>query len=71
MMQWLQGVLGKHAQSAADVTIQDYIINIQGVTGISNFVSTVNGDTRKYSASMILNTIYGETPLQISNQSLF
>lgn len=70
-MPWIQGVLGKHNQSTADVTVQDYILGIQGVTDIQTFTSIGNGDLRKYSASARINTLYGPTDIQVANQTLF
>lgn len=37
------------------------------VTSIENFESIIDTVTRAYSASCIINTIYGPTPLQINN----
>lgn len=70
-MPWIQGVLGKHSQSTADLTVQDYGLNVIGVTGITNFSSTSDQDPRLYAASFLLDTIYGPTPVQIANQNLF
>lgn len=70
-MPWIEGVLGKNNQATADVTVQDFILNIQGVTDISSFVSIADDDARNYEASCYIDTIYGRTPLQISTQSLF
>lgn len=70
-MPWLEGVLGKHNQATADVTVQDYILGVQGVTDISSYGSIDNQDNRKYTASATIDTIYGPTPVQISNYPLF
>lgn len=70
-MPWIQGVLGKHSQSTADLTVQDYVLNIIGVTNIENYQSTDLTARRIYSASLLLNTVYGPTPTTISNQALF
>lgn len=70
-MPWIQGVLGKHNQATADITVQDYILNIQGVTDIQNFLSTSDQANRKYSASTLLDTVYGPTPADVSNETLF
>ena len=70
-MPWIQGVLGKHSQATADITVQDYVLNVQGVTDISAFTSSDNQDQRLYTASLILDTIYGPTPVEIANQTLF
>ena len=70
-MPWIQGVLGKHNQQTADVTVEDYGLGIQGVLDITNFSSSSDQDPRLYTASFLLDTIYGQTPVEIANQSLF
>jgi hypothetical protein len=70
-MPWIEGVLGKHNQATADITIQDYILNVQGVTDISDFTSSDDQDLRLYTGEVTINTEYGETDVQIANQSLF
>lgn len=70
-MPWIQGVLGKHNQATADVTVQDYILQVQDVTDISQFSSIAQGDARKYSASARVDTTFGTTPVQIANSQLF
>lgn len=70
-MPWIQGVLGKHNQATADVTVQDYISNIQGVTDIDEFESVSQQDVRLYKAAATLDTIYGPTPIDVANSTLF
>jgi hypothetical protein len=70
-MQWIQGVLGKHNQTTADLTVQNYALGIQGVVDISNFSSVDTQDNRNYLASLTIDTIYGPTPVQIANFSLY
>lgn len=70
-MPWIQGVLGKHNQSTADVTVQDYILQVQGVTDISKFGSIAQEDVRKYTASAQVDTVYGKTAIQVANSNLF
>lgn len=70
-MPWLQGVLGKHNQTTADVTVQDFALGIQGVVDISDFVSIDTQSDRNYTASFEIDTLYGPTPVQISNVSNF
>jgi hypothetical protein len=45
--------------------------SIPGVTDIINYVSTVNPETRNYSASCTINTIYGPTALEIADYQDF
>jgi len=68
---YMQGILGKHSKAAADVTIQDRISGTEGFVSLEDFESVLDPDTRAYSASCTLNTIYGETPLQVANYVLY
>lgn len=70
-MPWIQGVLGKHNQPTADRAVLDYGLDIQGVADIQNFDSLSDQDPRLYVASFLLDTIYGQTAVQIANQALF
>lgn len=70
-MPWIQGVLGKHNRSTADVTVQDYILNVQGVTSIESYESIEQSDPRKYEASGRINTVYGPTAVNVENSTLF
>lgn len=70
-MPWIQGVLGKHSQDTADLTVQDYILGIQGVTDISQYTSVGVQPQRIYVASCTIDTQFGPTPVQIANQSQF
>ena len=64
---YLTGVLGKHSQTMADAVIKNQVLNAQGITGVSNFQSSIDTKTRQYSVQMTVSTIYGPTPLQLSN----
>jgi len=64
---YMQGVLGKYSQKSADVTIQQRVLGTQGVNDLSNFESTLDPDSRKYPATMDLDTIYGPTEVDIEN----
>lgn len=70
-MPWIQGVLGKHNIDTADVTVQDYILGVQGVTDISSYASVGEQPQRLYSASVVIDTAYGPTPVEIANQTLY
>jgi hypothetical protein len=70
-MPWIEGVLGKHNQSMADITIQDFILGVQGVTDITSFTSNDERNERLYTGSVEIDTVYGPTALQIANQSLY
>ncbi|MDH4163334.1 MAG: hypothetical protein OEW15_11695 [Nitrospirota bacterium] len=67
-MPWVQGVLGKHNQATADVTVQDYILGVQGVTAIETYTSIAQTEQRKYLATSRIDTLYGPTDLDVTNQ---
>lgn len=62
-----QGVLGKHSQQMADTTVQDQVLNTQGISDIASFQSTLNRVTRGYSVTLSVDTIYGTTQVQMQN----
>ena len=65
---WLEGVLGYNSKEQADQTLISTILGIQGVQNISNWESTQDPTTRKYtSISAVVDTIYGQTQLQMEN----
>lgn len=68
---YLQGIIGKHGQNTADVTVQDQILPVQGVVDIESFQSTLDPQTRGYSVSAKVNTIYGVTAVEIANYGNF
>ncbi len=62
------GVVGKHSQATADQTLIAQVTNIEWVTSLQNWKSTVNPNTRRYSSvSATLFTPFGQTQLQINN----
>lgn len=68
---YVQGVLGKHPQSTIDATIQDRVIQTENVTGISNYVSSIDPNTRALSISFDIDTAFGPTSVQIANYRNF
>jgi hypothetical protein len=70
---WLEGVFGYNSQEEADQTLIQTIlaINQNGqllVQDLNNWQSTVDPKTRSYSSlSATLDTIYGQTQLQMEN----
>lgn len=71
---YLQGILGKFSKERADGTIQQQVLgtttdnpNVQAVTDISKYVSTVDPDTRAMNVELSIDTIYGPTAVQIAN----
>jgi hypothetical protein len=60
------GILGKYSQAIADRNIQNTILSAQGVLNIASYASSINSTTRLYSATAVINTVYGQTVLSIS-----
>lgn len=65
---YFTGVIGKFPQTTADSTIQNRIINTQGVIAIAKFQSIFNPTDRNYSVQASVDTQYGTT--QVSTQTL-
>lgn len=64
---FMQGILGKHTQSEADVTIQDRALGTQGLTDVTNYASSIDPETRNITAQFDIDTIYGPTSVQVAN----
>lgn len=63
----MQGILGKHTLQQADITIQNRALGTQGLTGIQNYTSSIEPDTRGLLAEFDIDTIYGPTSVQVAN----
>jgi hypothetical protein len=70
-MPWIEGVLGKNSQATGDATIQNQVINTQGVTAISSYQSTRNNESRNFQVEVEVQTIYGPTTVELDTQDLF
>ena len=57
------GVLGKYTKDTADPILRDTILNTQGVSSILAYESSSNQDTRLFSVTGSIDSIYGETPI--------
>lgn len=69
---YLESILGKHSQQTADTVIQDQILNTQGMINISEYSSELDPDTRSMTVTnCTINTIYGTTPVDLSNNVNF
>jgi hypothetical protein len=69
---YLESVVGTHSQAEADAAILARINQCDGVNGITNYQSTYDPVTRTYSTiSGTLQTIFGETQIQIENLGNF
>lgn len=58
------GVLGKYTSNTAEPVIRDRILNTEGVTAILSYDWNFDADSRKYSAEVRIDTLYGETIVQ-------
>jgi len=65
---FFQSIFGFHSKQLADRTIQDRILSAQGVTGIVDYTSTIDPDTRQISVTTTIDTLYGQTTIQLQNQ---
>lgn len=68
---YFEGILGKHSQQMADTTIQDRILSTEGVSDISDFQSSLDPQTRAYSVTATIDTIYGPSQVEIQNYRNF
>jgi len=67
-----EGVVGKHSQEKADLTIISQINQVAGVVSVQDFQSNIDPNTRKYTVtSCIINTVFGQTQLQMQNATNF
>lgn len=58
-----QSILTKNSRQY-DAILKDAILNTTGVTGISNYSSTLNPTTRKLSVNVTISTLYGQATVQ-------
>jgi hypothetical protein len=69
---YIQGVLGYHSQAQADAVIKAYIAQQQGVVNVVDFESKIDPETRAYLVvSCTINTLYGQTEVQMQNEVNF
>lgn len=64
---YMQGILGKYSVDVANTTIQDRVINTQGLVDFENYESVKDADNRSLSVEFDINTIYGPTSVEIAN----
>ena len=60
---WATQVLGERTRATRDVVVQDRTLGTIGVTTIANYASTLNVNTREWTAAMVINTVYGQVAL--------
>ncbi len=64
---FMQGILGKHSKTNADLTIQNRVLSTQGVLSMQNYVSEIDPENRIMTTRFDLDTIYSPTPIQVAN----
>lgn len=62
---WLQGVIGKHSEMTRETVLRTRILNTQGLTQITSYESVSDPDGRELNLSVSIDTIYGETTIQV------
>jgi hypothetical protein len=57
------GILGTGTQFSRDAVIRDAVLNTQGVTGIDAYSSIFEPNSRNFSVSITITTVYGAAVL--------
>lgn len=60
---WQTGVLGNNTRSTRDVILKERILGTQGVNSLISYNSTFNGNSRAFTVSATIDTIYGQTQI--------
>lgn len=68
---YLTDILGTGTQNIYDQAIQERILSTQGVTGIQNYVSFLDPETRRLTVSCTIITLYGNAEVTIAPQNPF
>ncbi|MET3654099.1 hypothetical protein [Dyella japonica] len=61
---WRTQVLGKYTQNIRDFVIKQQIVNTQGVQSLDSYSSSVDPNTRRFSVSASITTIYGPATVE-------
>lgn len=61
---YVGGVFGKHTRESYDPVIRERILSTQGVTGISSYQSVFDGETRRLTVIVTIDTEYGPAEIQ-------
>lgn len=61
---YVGGVIGKHTKESYDPVIRERILGTEGVTAITEYASSYDGDTRKLTITATIDTVYGEATVQ-------
>jgi len=61
---YVGGVFGKHTKASYDPVIRARILDTEGVTAITSYESAFDGETRKITISVVIETEYGPATIQ-------
>ena len=57
-------VFGKHTQKTYDFALRQRVLETEGILGIDEYESVFDGETRKLTVNIRINTVYGSTAIQ-------
>ena len=57
-------VLGKHTKDSYDFVIRQRVLETEGVTEIEEYESIFDGETRRLTVNIRINTVYGPADIQ-------
>ena len=58
---WAVKVLGRYSGSTRDVVVRSRILGTPGVTGLAAYSSSLDRETRRWTANATIDTAYGQT----------
>lgn len=61
---YVGGVFGKHTKESYDPVIRTRIMETEGVTSIESYESAFDGDSRRLTINVTINTEYGPATVQ-------
>ncbi len=61
---YVGGVFGKHTRESYDPVIRERILDTEGVTAITSYESSCDGETRRLTVSVTIDTEYGPATIQ-------
>lgn len=57
-------VLGKHTRESYDIVIRERVLRTEGVLAITGYESLLDGDTRRLTVNLTIDTVYGPATVQ-------
>lgn len=61
---YVGGVFGKHTRESYDPVIRERILDTRGVTAIQSYESLFDGETRRLTVNVTIDTEYGPAEIQ-------